>query len=179
MAARLCTVDGRRSRQLKRPWTSTGRDEALHPTSTGTGASDAAANSAEYCDAGDRYANHGASDACVDGPSNGPGSAVGRAWGGLAGAGAAPRASPPSGALGAWLGWRWRPAGAAWGRARGLGGRSGRPPEATLFARFLLVCAALHACVGAWKAPRSAPEVPPPLAGRGMRGGGRPEFILI
>ena len=42
-----------------------------------------------------------------------------------------------------------------------------------------IVCVALHACVGAWKAPRSAPEVPPPLAGRGMRGGGRPEFFLI
>ena len=156
MAARLCTVDGRRSRQLERPWTSTGRDEALHPTSTGTWASEAAANSAEYCDAGDRYANHGASDACVDGPSNGPGSAVGRAWGGLAGAGAAPRASPPSGALGEWLGWRWRPAGAAWGRARGLGGRPGRPPEATLFACF---CSSVRPCMRVW-VPGRRPGVP-------------------
>ena len=70
-AARLCTVGGRRSRQLERPWTSPGRDEALQHISTSTGAADAAANLAEYCDAGDRYANHSASDTCVDGPSNG------------------------------------------------------------------------------------------------------------
>ena len=67
----------------------------------------------------------------------------------------------------------------------GVGAREGprralrAPSRGDAFCTFLLVCAALHACVGAWKAPRSAPEVPPPLAGRGMRGGGRPEFILI
>ena len=69
-----------------------------------------------------------------------------------------------------------------WG---GVGAREGprralrAPSRGDAFCTFLLVVAALHACVGAWKAPRSAPEVPPPLAGRGMRGGGRPEFILI
>ena len=67
----------------------------------------------------------------------------------------------------------------------GVGAREGprralrAPSRGDAFCTFLLVVAALHACVGAWKVPRSAHEVPPPLDGRGMRGGGRPDLFSI
>ena len=72
-----------------------------------------------------------------------------------------------------WAGW------AAVGAREGPRRALRAPSRGDAFCTFLHVCAALHACVGAWKAPRSAPEVPPLLYCRGMRGGGRPEFFSI
>ena len=157
MAARLCTVDGRRSRQLERPWTSTGRDEALHPTSTGTGASDAAANSAEYCDAGDRYANHGASDACVDGPLNGPGrgqlGGLGAGWRGRERRRGRPRHR------GRW-GRGWGGGGGRLGRRGGARGASEGAPGALQRRRFLHVfCSHVRPCMHVW-VPGRRPGVP-------------------
>ena len=98
---------------------------------------------------------------------------MGRAGEGGSGAAGVPAIGGVGGVVGVAVAAGWGGVGAREGPRRALRA----PSRGDAFCMFLLVCAALHVCLGAWKAPRSAPEVPPPLAGRGMRGMGRPDFF--
>ena len=85
---------------------------------------------------------------------------LGLAGGGGSGAAGVPAIGGVEGVVGVAVAAGWAGVGAREGPRRALRA----PSRGDAFCTFLLVVAALHACVGAWKVLRSDPEVPPPLA---------------